>query len=390
MIMSDLAHIIISFPDTVSEAAHQVGLVVFNVVNWFQDCVLGVATSLVANDLAQHLETAFCALPRAVVVVFAKTLNLLMRRHVMLVSGAAVISLFLSIMSIRLLNQTNNLNQQHINDFNNVQPHAGGFVVDQTEEDQFDAARVEPESDSERDQNDDTSDEFNNLYNDSFDSDDFDDLMSDSESSDSSDSADEKKKNTVRYLNHQNFSFILKEKQASMRKFIQHFRNTIFTALVLQTKDLGPFARKLTFLEETVVFNQRDYRPDINSNGPMKHKNALISRYNVRTYRIVNMEIIFYGVAITLPLKKIVSVDEEIEISNSLIQNNAGIRTISPSKSLEQVDVAIRSVIINSTTVNVDKGLISQLKYVQEGTVRFLTYLYHHQAHLSWYSELDF
>lgn len=205
------------------------------------------------------------------------------------------------------------------------------------------------------------------------------------------DSSSEEEINTTRYLSGKDFWFILRSKSEAYRRYVDLFVGGWIAWIRLQFKPTGQFAKKVEFRREEYLYNQQDYRPDINSNGPLKHKNALVQVYDVWSMRLETMELLICGMMIPIwPLKQINVEKHKKRVSQTLVQECSGIRTISRTKTESEVLVAVKSVLQNSTTVNLDKGEISRLHYVQEDTLDYMLYLHHHQAHMAWNGGLDF
>ncbi len=386
--MSDLAHkydylFSNAFYTGFEYSVHQLSTYCYAAFGLAQDAFWSVSTSLIAFEYSTYYETLIWRIPKAIVSVWTKTAALLFSRRPVATTVTMLTMVAAAALFIKGLQIMGEINYRTIEDFKNVDLHGGYFSDDDSEENRYELEQIESDEISSTAEEDSSEEMIDRYLNDSH-------SMNSSSRSSSSEGEKSKDVDTCRYLNHQNFHFIKKQRLDDMHEYIQHYRNNIFQNLVMQTKKLGQFGIKVEFLREEPAFRQRDYRPDINSNGPLKHKHALQSTYRVTTYYLDYAKITFYGLRIQVPIKRVYAIEREITMSNSLVQNNAGTRTISPHKTEEQARVAITSVITNSTTVNQDKGQISKLLYLQEGTVEFLMFLYHHQAHIGYKGALDF
>lgn len=195
---------------------------------------------------------------------------------------------------------------------------------------------------------------------------------------------------TTRYMRSKNFWFILKCQLSNYKELIQSSAGGFMFFLSLQFKTRGQISKSVRFVRSELVYKQQDYRPDINSNGPLLHKEALVNVYKVISYRLDFYKINLCGQEISTPIKVLRTKFDKLRVSQTLVQECSGTRTISRHKTEDEAKLAIKSIVQNSTTVNIDKGEISNLHFIQDDSMDFMMYLYHYQNDRRWNGGLDF
>jgi hypothetical protein len=160
--------------------------------------------------------------------------------------------------------------------------------------------------------------------------------------------------------------------------------------------DKGCCYKTLNYINTTVHQQDIDVRPDLNSVGPVKHKNGNVDNY-VETKKYIRhkeeswsdyFQLLaswifqneddhreFQGTFIEVRV-----VRSEMHVPSELLNNLSTIRTLSPTMSVETATITIKVAIQNCTTVNITRAAINELKFLQIDAMSMMLNLYYYSV----------
>jgi len=155
------------------------------------------------------------------------------------------------------------------------------------------------------------------------------------------------------------------------------------------------FIEAVDFDYEELIHNdglniRQDVRPDLNSAGPLKHREPGIIKYHEYTLKlkrtvvsslwdVIVGRISLYDYIIEGSIELELSQPRELFVSNELVANNTTLRTINTSTSDANAKIAIQSSVRNSTTVNINRYHILDNRFIYDDSATLMFHLYRYR-----------